>query len=97
MSQEHIVIVNFEAPEGEQAEALERIGAYIDSFLSRQPGFIESRLHKGLDGRRIINYARWETEADFQAFAEKARSHPDLPGLMKYQPSAGFFEVWNKY
>lgn len=94
---EHVVIVSFETTPENQAEALERIGAYVDSFLSRQPGFIASRLHRGLDGTTLVHYARWQSEAHFQAAGEKAREHPDLPGLMQYQPAGKGYTVWASY
>ena len=94
---EHIVIVNFEVEPGAQDEALNNIGAYVGSFLSQQPGFIESYLHQGLDGHSIVHYARWQSEADFQAAGEKARQHPDMPALMAYKPSGRGFRVWKTY
>ena len=89
----HIVIVSFETTPEEQARALEKIGAYIDGFLSRQPGFIQSRLHRGLDGRSMVHYAEWQSEADFKAAGEKARAHPDLPALMVYKPSGKGYQI----
>ncbi len=97
MNEDFIVIVDFEIEEGEQEEALGKIGDYIASFLSRQPGFIESRLLRSHDGSRIVHYARWASEADFRTFAGKAQSHPDLPALRAYKPSAGFFSLWATY
>ena len=91
------VIVNFKVEPETQAEALEKIGHYIETFLSQQPGFVQSRLHKSIDGMRIVNYAQWESEEYFRAFAEKAVSHPDLSTLREYKPEAGFFEVWKQY
>lgn len=95
--QPHIVIVNFEIEPGAQAEALEKIGAYVQSFLSRQPGFIESFLHEGLDGTSIVHYARWRSEADFKAAGEGARAHPDMPALLAYKPSGKGYRVWKTY
>ena len=94
---EHIVIVTFETTPGNQSEALERIGAYIETFLSRQPGFLGSQLHRGLDGTSLVHYARWRSEADFQAAGVKAREHPDLPGLMQYKPAGRGYAVWQSY
>lgn len=94
---EHIVVVTFETTPENQAEALERIGAYIDGFLSRQPGFLGSQLHRGLDGDSLVHYARWRSAADFQAAGAKAREHPDLPALMAYKPSGRGYEVWASY
>ncbi len=91
------VIVNFETRADTQNEALEKIGAYVESFLSQQPGFVESHLSGSLDGTSIVHYARWKDETDFAAAGEKARSHPDLPMLMAYQPSAQRHTLWKSF
>jgi len=97
MSSEHIVVVFFETTPENQPEALEKIGAYIESFLSRQPGFLGSQLHRGLDGSSLVHYARWRSEADFQAAGVLAREHPDMPALMEYSPSGKGYAVWASY
>ena len=93
----HTVIVTFEVDPAAQVEALEKIGAYVGGFLSRQPGFVESFLHQGLDGQSIVHYARWQSEADFKAAGEKARVHPDFPALMVYKPSGKGYRVWKSF
>lgn len=92
-----VVIVSFTTTAENQARALEQIHHYIDTFLSQQPGFISARLHKALDGHSIVNYAQWETGEDFKRFSELARSHPELPGLLQFQPKPRFFEVAHCY
>lgn len=94
---EHHVVVEFEAEPAQQDEALERIGAYVADFLSRQPGFIDSTLLKGRDGRSIVHHARWQSEADFKRAGERAQSHPDLPALRAYQPSGRGFSLWRQF
>jgi hypothetical protein len=44
-----------------------------------------------------VHYALWESRADFQAAGEKARQHPALPGLMRYNPRGRQFEVWRGF
>ena len=94
---QHIVIVSFQTEPENQQVALEAIGGYIDSFLSQQPGFIESYLHAGVDDSSIVHYAKWRRESDFKAAGVKARVHPDLPALMAYQPSGKGYNVWRTY
>lgn len=94
---EHIVVVLFETTPENQQQGLEKIGAYIDGFLSRQPGFIGSQLHRGLDGSGLVHIARWRSEADFQAAGVLAREHPDMPALMEYKPSGKGYAVWASY
>lgn len=95
--QSHFVVVDFEVEPGEQDEALAKIGDYVASFLSQQPGFVRSTLHKGLDGRSIVHYAKWRCEDDFKRAGEKAQSHPDLPALLAYNPSGRGFTSWRTF
>ena len=73
---EFTVVVRFETTPDNHAEALRVLDKYIDGFLRMQPGFIESRLNEREDSGGYLHFARWENEADFRAFAEKAKSHP---------------------
>ncbi len=34
--------------------------------MRHQPGFISANIHASLDGSRVVNYAQWRSEADFQ-------------------------------
>jgi heme-degrading monooxygenase HmoA len=94
---EHFVIVTFETDPAAQDAALEKIGAYVGSFLSKQPGFVASTLHRGLDGRSIVHYAKWQSEAAFQAAGVKARAHPDLPALLAYKPTGRGYQAWKSF
>ena len=94
---EHIAIVTFETDAAAQDTALEKTGAYVGAFLSQQPGFVESVLLRGTDGRSIVHYSRWESEAAFQAAGVKARSHPDLPALLAYKPTGRGYRVWKSF
>ena len=91
------VIVDFDTTPETQAQALEEIGAYVAEFLSRQPGFLQSWLHRSLDGTALVHYALWRSAADFQAAGEKARQHPALPALRRFNPRGRQFEVWRGF
>lgn len=93
VSDRHIVVVHFSVEAAEQQAAAQKIGDYVASFLSRQPGFIASRLHVSKDGGGLLHYAEWRTEADFQAAGALAQEHPDLPVLRTYQPSGVGYQV----
>jgi heme-degrading monooxygenase HmoA len=65
-------LVTFKVPNESEA-------AFIDDYqriatlLSRQPGFIRARLHRGLQDKSVFfNYAEWESEEHFRrAYAAK--------------------------
>lgn len=91
------VIVQFETTADNQQRALEEIGDYVEEFLSRQEGFLRSRLHRALDGTGLVHYALWRSEDDFRAAGVKAREHPALPGLMQYKPRGQYYDVSREF
>lgn len=93
----YTVIVHFDTTPENQQQALDEIGAYVDDFLRRQEGFVQSWLHRSLSGDGLVHYALWRSEADFKAAGEKARAHPALPGLMRYKPSGRYYETWREF
>src|SRR5581483_6767849 len=36
-----------------------------------EPGFMGAALHKSTDGLRVINYAQWSSDADFDGFLKR--------------------------
>ncbi len=92
-----VVIVRFETTAETQVTALAAIKNYIADFLSQQPGFISATLHRSFDGLSIANYAHWESASDFKHFAKLAKKHPDLPGLIQYNPTPCFYEITEQF
>ncbi len=59
-------LVTFKVPEESEATFIEDY-EQIAGLLSRQPGFIRGRLHRGLhDPMVFFNYAEWESEEHFR-------------------------------
>ena len=62
-------VVQFEtAPERQQA-LIAAIVSEVDRWVRFRRGFVSSTFHASHDGKRVLNYAQWRTEQDFQAFA----------------------------
>ena len=36
-----------------------------------EPGFLGTALHRSTDGTRVINYAHWRSQADFDTFLKR--------------------------
>jgi heme-degrading monooxygenase HmoA len=54
-------------------------------FMKKQPGFISTQLHRALgDSPTYLNYAVWETNADFRA----AFTHPEFRAKLSAYPSS---------
>lgn len=65
-------LVTFKVPSESEAAFVEDYERIVE-LLSRQPGFIRARLHRGLhDPTVFFNYAEWESEEHFRkAYASR--------------------------
>ncbi|HKU95501.1 MAG TPA: antibiotic biosynthesis monooxygenase family protein [Vineibacter sp.] len=55
-----------ESEPGKQAEALS-VMTERARFMAQQPGCVSINIHRSLDGRRIVNYVQWESQAQLEA------------------------------
>jgi hypothetical protein len=64
------------APE-RQDELLNLLIDVTDNIMRHIPGFVAASFHRGLDGRSVVNYAQWLTQAHFNAMLKnpKANQH----------------------
>ncbi len=48
-----------------------------ESVMNKRPGYVSANIHRGLDGRHVVNYAQWRSRADFEAMLQdpEARAH----------------------
>lgn len=48
-----------------------------EGAMRHQPGFVSANIHRSADGRRVVNYAQWRSQEDFDAMlnADDARPH----------------------
>ena len=59
-------ITTAEAEEGKQDELL-ALMIERAHFMARQPGFISISLHRGVDGKHIVNYVQWASREQLVA------------------------------
>ncbi|MGI9026868.1 MAG: antibiotic biosynthesis monooxygenase family protein [Burkholderiaceae bacterium] len=65
------------APEKQQ----ELVTLLIDAtqkIVKHLPGFVSANIHRSLDGKRVVNYAQWETKADFEAMKKNPEAAPHM-------------------
>lgn len=78
-------LVTFKVPKEHEATFIEDYER-IATLLSRQPGFIRARLHRGLqDPSVFFNYAEWESEEHFRK-AYAARDVEEMHKSLKVLP-----------
>lgn len=61
------VIIVFSVEPQRQQELIDTILGFLET-VKKQPGFVSASLHKSLDGVRVLNYAQWRSQADYEAF-----------------------------
>ncbi len=67
------VIVIFAVEPERQQELVDTIREFVETGVKHQPGFVSSSIHKSLDGMRVMNYAQWKSQEDYQAFVNNSQ------------------------
>ncbi|MBA3339348.1 MAG: antibiotic biosynthesis monooxygenase [Geodermatophilaceae bacterium] len=50
-----------------QQDLVDLLVTATDEVMRDRPGFISANIHASTDGTRVVNYAQWRTEEDFQS------------------------------
>ena len=61
--------------------------------VKERPGFIGAALHRSTDGTRVINYAQWRSEEDFERFVKKYREQMDARRPLAERVDPHLYEV----
>ncbi len=78
------VIIIFTVELERQQELVETIMEFLET-VKHQPGFVSASIHKSLDGVRVMNYAQWQTQADYQAFIQNSQVQSQGAKLAEFQ------------
>lgn len=62
------VVIIFAVEPEQQQELINAIAEFLETAVKYQSGFVSSSIHKSLDGVRVMNYAQWQSQEDYQAF-----------------------------
>lgn len=55
------VVVEFDVDPQVQQRLIEAVADQVDETFARVDGFISASFHASFDGRRVVNYAQWES------------------------------------
>ncbi len=66
-----VTLINVFETKPEQQQALIDAWTRFTEEIKDEPGFIAAALHKSTDGVRVVNYAHWRSQADFDAFVQR--------------------------
>jgi heme-degrading monooxygenase HmoA len=66
-----VTLINvFETKPEQQQELIDQWIRFIEE-VTGEPGMIGAALHRSTDGTRVVNYAQWRSEEDFESFVKK--------------------------
>jgi quinol monooxygenase YgiN len=90
-----VTLINvFTVDPANQQRLLDLLTRATDSFVSRAPGFISSRLHRSVDGTKVAMYAQWRSAEDYQHMRQDPGPLPFLEEALtiaKFEP--GIYEI----
>jgi heme-degrading monooxygenase HmoA len=66
-----VTLINVFETTREQQQALIDQWVHFTEGIRNEPGYVGTALHKSTDGTRVINYAHWRSQADFDVFLGK--------------------------
>jgi quinol monooxygenase YgiN len=75
----YAVLINTFRVAPERAEELMTLlQRATEETIRFQPGFVSANLHLSADRTRIVNYAQWRSQADFEAMLENPTARPHI-------------------
>jgi quinol monooxygenase YgiN len=84
-----LTLVNvFTVDPGRQQELVDLLSDATEQTMKHLPGFVSANIHRSLDGKRVVNYAQWESREAFEAM----RSNPDAVPHMKAAAALAQFD-----
>jgi quinol monooxygenase YgiN len=85
-----ITLINVFSVEPEKQEKL--VTLLIEATqqtVKNMPGFVSANIHRSLDGKKVVNYAQWESMAAFEAMRKNPNAIPHMQpaaALAQFEP-----------
>jgi len=74
-----LTLINvFTVEPGKQQALVNLLIDATDQTMRHLPGFISANIHRSLDGKKVVNYAQWESMEAFEAMRKDARAAPHM-------------------
>jgi len=75
----NLTLINVYEVDPEQQDALAlALSEATETEIRHQPGFISVCVHSSLDGKKVVNYAQWESKEHFESFMRKPETQQQL-------------------
>ena len=75
-------------PEKQQALVTLLIEA-TEQTMKHLPGFVSANIHRSLDGKKVVNYAQWDSMDEFEAMRKSPQATPHMQAaanLANFEP-----------
>jgi len=88
-----VTLINvFETKPEQQQELIDQWIRFVEE-VTGEPGMIGAALHRSTDGTRVVNYAQWRSEEDFESFVKKYREQMDARRPLAERVDPHLYEV----
>jgi quinol monooxygenase YgiN len=60
-----------------------------EQTMKHIPGFVSANIHRSLDGKKVVNYAQWESMTAFEAMRKNPKAIPHMQAaaaLARFEP-----------
>jgi quinol monooxygenase YgiN len=79
-----VTLINvFTVERANQQKVLDLLVNATEKTMKNLPGFVSASIHKSLDGVRVVNYAQWRSQADFEAMTKNPEAQAHMKPLME--------------
>jgi heme-degrading monooxygenase HmoA len=79
-----VILINKVNVKPEDVDQFLRTWAADAAIMKRQPGFISTQLHRGIEGSCVINYAIWESAEHYK----RAFNNPEFQSSLGEYPGS---------
>lgn len=80
----HVTLINvFTVEPGDQQRLVDILVEATERTMRSLPGFISASIHKSVDGVRVVNYAQWASQADFEAMFQNPAAKEHMKPIME--------------
>jgi heme-degrading monooxygenase HmoA len=84
----------FTVTQANQQRLIDLLTRVTDGFVNRAPGFISAKLHRSIDGTKVIMYARWRSMEDYQSMRQDPGPLPFLQEALTFATfEPGMYEI----
>ena len=67
----------------DQQKLVDMLIEATEKTMKNVDGFISANIHKSLDGKRVVNYAQWQSPEAFEAMVKNPKAQEHMKPIME--------------